>query len=203
MKALMLKDLLCLRQQAKSVGLVLLVWLVISIATQNGQFFCALGVIYVIMLPMMTLSFDERSKWDSRALTMPVTRVQLVLSRYVMSLLAGLVLCGLGAAVIAVLDGPENVVSSLGFYLLGVLMLAIAMPLMLKLGVEKARILVALCYLVPFIALLLAEKLGMDVEGALSMLVSARNAVAAAAIIAAALLLSMLASLSIYSRKEF
>lgn len=190
MKALMLKDLLCLRQQAKSVGLVLLVWLVISIATQNGQFFCALGVIYVIMLPMMTLSFDERSKWDSRALTMPVTRVQLVL-------------CGLGAAVIAVVDGPENVVSSLGFYLLGVLMLAIAMPLMLKLGVEKARILVALCYLVPFIALLLAEKLGMDVEGALSMLASARNAVAAVAIIAAALLLSMLASLSIYSRKEF
>ncbi len=41
------------------------------------------------------------------------------------------------------------------------------------------------------------------VEGALSMLASARNAVAAAAIIAAALLLSMLASLSIYSRKEF
>ena len=83
------------------------------------------------------------------------------------------------------------------------MMLAIAMPLMLKLGVEKARILVALCYLLPFIALLLAEKLGMDVEGALSMLASARNAAAAAAIIAAALLLSMLASLSIYSRKEF
>ena len=96
MKALILKDLLCLRQQAKSVGLVLLVWLVLSVAMGNGMFFCALGVIYVIMLPMMTLSYDERSKWDSRALTMPVTRAQLVLSRYATALLAGLALCALG-----------------------------------------------------------------------------------------------------------
>ena len=59
MRALILKDLLCLRQQAKSVGLVLLVWLVLSVATSNGQFFCALGVVYIIMLPMMTLNFDE------------------------------------------------------------------------------------------------------------------------------------------------
>lgn len=100
---------------------------------------------------MMTLSYDERSKWDSRALTMPVTRAQLVLSRYATALLAGLALCALGAVVIAAVDGPEQAANSLGFYLAGALMLAVAMPLMLKLGVEKARILVALCYLVPFL----------------------------------------------------
>lgn len=203
MKALILKDLLCLRQQAKSVGLVLLVWLVLSVAMGNGQFFCALGVIYIIMLPMMTLSFDERSKWDSRALTMPVTRAQLVLSRYATSLLAGLVLCALGAAVIAVVDGPEKAASSLGFYLAGALMLAVAMPLMLKLGVEKARILVALCYLVPFLALLLAEKLGVDVEQTFASLAGPNIALIAAAIVLAALALSILASLSIYRHKEF
>ena len=38
MKALILKDLLCLRQQAKSVGLVLLVWLVLSVAMGSGMF---------------------------------------------------------------------------------------------------------------------------------------------------------------------
>lgn len=203
MRALILKDLLCLRQQAKSVGLVLLVWLVLSVATSNGQFFCALGVVYIIMLPMMTLNFDERSKWDSRALTMPVTRTQLVLSRYATSLLAGLVLCGLGAVVIAVVDGPEKAANSVGFFLLGVLMLAVAMPLMLKLGVDKARILVALCYLVPFLGLLLAEKLGVDVEEALASLSGPNTALIAAATVLAALALSVLASLSIYRHKEF
>lgn len=151
MKALILKDLLCLRQQAKSVGLVLLVWLVLSVAMGNGMFFCALGVIYVIMLPMMTLSYDERSKWDSRALTMPVTRAQLVLSRYATALLAGL----------------------------------------------------ALCYLVPFLGLLLAEKLGVDVEEALASLSGPRPALIAAVIVLAALALSVLISLGIYRHKEF
>ena len=202
MKALILKDLLCLRQQAKSVGLVLLVWLVLSVAMGNGMFFCALGVIYVIMLPMMTLSYDERSKWDSRALTMPVTRAQLVLS-YAGLALVGLALCALGAVVIAAVDGPEQAANSLGFYLAGALMLAVAMPLMLKLGVEKARILVALCYLVPFLGLLLAEKLGVDVEEALASLSGPRPALIAAVIVLAALALSVLISLGIYRHKEF
>lgn len=65
MKALILKDLFCLRAQAKSVLLVLAVWLVISVTTGNGQFFSALSVIYVILLPMMSMSFDERAHWDS------------------------------------------------------------------------------------------------------------------------------------------
>lgn len=203
MKSLILKDLLCLKRQAKSIGLVLLVWLVLSVTTGNGQFFCALGVIYVIMLPMTTLSFDERSKWDSRALTMPVTRAQLVLSRYITALLAGLVLCGLGAVVIAVVDGPDKAASSLGFYMLGVLMLSVAMPLMLKLGVDKARILVALCYLIPFLALLLAEKLGMDVERAFAALADPASALIAAAADAVLLAVSVLLSMTIYRRKEF
>lgn len=38
MKALILKDLLCLRQQAKSVGLVLLVWLVLTWRWETGCF---------------------------------------------------------------------------------------------------------------------------------------------------------------------
>ena len=146
MKAMILKDLLCLKHQAKSVLLVLLVWLVISVATSNAQFFSALGILYIVMLPMTTLSYDERASWDRRALTMPVTRAQVVLSRYVTALLAGLFICAVGAAVIGVMDGPEHMPLSLGFYLLGVFMLSLGMPLMLWLGVEKARILVALCW---------------------------------------------------------
>ena len=112
-------------------------------------------------------------------------------------------MCALGAVVIAVVDGPEQAANSLGFYLAGALMLAVAMPLMLKLGVEKARILVALCYLVPFLGLLLAEKLGVDVEEALASLSGPRPALITAVIVLAALALSVLISLGIYRRKEF
>ena len=203
MKAMILKDLLCLKHQAKSVLLVLLVWLVISVATSNAQFFSALGILYIVMLPMTTLSYDERASWDRRALTMRVTRAQVVLSRDVTALLAGLALCALGAVVIAAVDGPEKAANSLGFYLAGALMLAVAMPLMLKLGVEKARILVALCYLVPFCLLLLSEKLGLDVVGFLSGLSRPTLVLTAVIAVLGVPAASALLSVAIYKKKEF
>lgn len=185
MKAMILKDLLCLKHQAKSVLQVLLVWLVISVATSNAQFFSALGILYIVMLPMTTLSYDERASWDRRALTMPVTRAQVVLSRYVTALLAGLFICAVGAAVIGVMDGPEH------------------MPLMLWLGVEKARILVALCYLVPFCLLLLSEKLGLDVVGFLSGLSRPTLVLTAVIAVLGVPAASVLLSVAIYKKKEF
>ena len=203
MKALILKDLFCLRAQAKSVLLVLAVWLVISVTTGNGQFFSALSVIYVILLPMMSMSFDERAHWDSRALTMPVTRAQIVLGRYAAALLMGLAMLALGCAVTLVMDGAEQLSFCLGFFFAGVLMLSVGMPLMLKLGVEKARIAITLCYLIPFVLLLAAEKLGLDWEKLASGLPDIPLLSLLAALSAAALAVSVLISVALYSKKEF
>lgn len=203
MKAMIIKDMLCLRHQAKSVLLVLLVWLVISLTTASGLFFCALSIIYVIILPMETLSYDERAHWDSRALTMPVTRVQMVLSRYAVALLLGLGMLLLGAVVTLFTDGAGGLPACLAFFMLGVFLLSLGMPIMLKLGVEKARILVALCYLLPFGLMLLAEQLGADVEGFLKGLAGAKAAAAGAALVLLALGLSVLISIGIYRKKEF
>lgn len=203
MKAMIIKDMLCLRYQAKSVLLVLLVWLVISLTTASGLFFCALSIIYVIILPMATLSYDERAHWDSRALTMPVTRVQMVLSRYAVALLLGLGMLLLGAVVTLFTDGVGSLPLCLAFFMAGVFLLSLGMPLMLKLGVEKARILVALCYLLPFGLMLLAEQLGADVEGFLKGLAGAKAAATGAALVLLALCLSVLISIGIYRKKEF
>ena len=203
MKALILKDLFCLRAQAKSVLLVLAVWLVISVTMGNGQFFSALSVIYVILLPMMSMSFDERAHWDRYALTMPVTRAQIVLGRYAAALLMGLAMLALGCAVTLVMDGAEQLSFCLGFFFAGVLMLSVGMPLMLKLGVEKARIAITLCYLIPFVLLLAAEKLGLDWEKLASGLPDIPLLSLLAALSAAALAVSVLISVALYSKKEF
>ena len=203
MKAMIIKDMFCLRHQAKSVLLVLLVWLVISLTTASGLFFCALSIIYVIILPMATLSYDERAHWDSRALTMPVTRVQMVLSRYAVALLLGLGMLLLGAVVTLFTDGVGSLPLCLAFFMAGVFLLSLGMPLMLKLGVEKARILVALCYLLPFGLMLLAEQLGADVEGLLKGLAGAKAAATGTALVLLALCLSVLISIGIYRKKEF
>lgn len=203
MKALILKDLFCLRSQAKSVLIVLAVWLVISVATANGSFFSALSVIYVILLPMMYMSFDERSHWDSRALTMPVTRAQVVLGRYAVALLMGLAMLALGCVVTLAMDGPGNLGFCFGFFLAGVLLLSIGMPLLIKLGVEKARVAITLFYIIPFVLLLAAEKLGLDWEELASALPDIPPLALLAALSAAALAASVLISIALYSKKEF
>ena len=203
MKAMIIKDMLCLRHQAKSVLLVLLVWLVISLTSASGLFFCSLSIIYVIILPMATLSYDERAHWDSRALTMPVTRAQVVLGRYAVALLLGLGMLALGGVVTLFTDGAGGLPACLAFFMLGVFLLSLGMPIMLKLGVEKARILVALCYLLPLGLMLLAEQLGADVEGFLKALTGPKAAAAGAALVLLALGLSVLTSIGIYRKKEF
>ena len=192
MKAMIIKDMLCLRHQAKSVLLVLLVWLVISLTTASGLFFCAMSIIYVIILTMATLSYDERAHW-----------VQMVLSRYAVALLLGLGMLLLGAVVTLFTDGVGSLPLCLAFFMAGVFLLSLGMPLMLKLGVEKARILVALCYLLPFGLMLLAEQLGADVEGFLKDLAGAKAAATGAALALLALCLSVLISIGIYRKKEF
>ena len=62
MKAMILKDLLCLKHQAKSVLLVLLVWLVISVATSNAQFFSALGILYIVTVSYTHLTLPTNSR---------------------------------------------------------------------------------------------------------------------------------------------
>ena len=117
--------------------------------------------------------------------------------------LAVLLAFAVGAAVIGVMDGPEHMPLSLGFYLLGVFMLSLGMPLMLWLGVEKARILVALCYLVPFCLLLLSEKLGLDVVGFLSGLSRPTLVLTAVIAVLGVPAASVLLSVAIYKKKEF
>ena len=95
------------------------------------------------------------------------------------------------------------VVGALGFFFAGVLMLSVGMPLMLKLGVEKARIAITLCYLIPFVLLLAAEKLGLDWEKLASGLPDIPLLSLLAALSAAALAVSVLISVALYSKKEF
>ena len=68
---------------------------------------------------------------------------------------------------------------------------------------EKARILVALCYLVPFCLLLLSEKLGLDVVGFLSGLSRPTLVLTAVIAVLGVPAASVLLSVAIYKKKEF
>ena len=73
MKGLLLKDMYELIKQCKFILLFCVVYVFLSY-TESGYFFLAFSIIFFSLLPTTIMALDERSKWESYAITMPYTR---------------------------------------------------------------------------------------------------------------------------------
>lgn len=142
MKGLLRKDFYTIIRQLK-----LYLVLVAAFACVPGGSLTAFTVVYAAMLPFTALAYDERAGWDMLAATMPLSRRQLVGSKYVL----GCIGCG-GALLLSVLaegvyallgmgDGfRAGVENLLTIAFLGPLMMSVTLPLMYRFGVEKGRL---------------------------------------------------------------
>ncbi len=200
MKALLVKDLLTLKGQAKSLLLVLAVWFIISFINGSGLFFTSLSVIYGMLLPLTTLSIDEKSRVERYMMSMPVTRAELALSRYALGLLGLLALgvLGIGASLVIGDSLEEALGASAACFCLAVLLLGVTLPLVYKFGTDKARVVCIAVYMVTFLAVsFIAAHFGIeldDLSGAFFLLPFLSLAVLA---------LSAAVSLGIYKKREF
>ena len=147
MKGILLKDWYLLWRQGKFMFLLALVYLILSAAGEN-QFFGGFAILFLSMLPMTTLGLDERNRWDRYAVTLPVTRRQLVLEKYLLALIGLFIGCFLyllfsltGAAV---RQHPFDLGGALLILIPMVsgslLFSALHFPITFQLGVEKARL---------------------------------------------------------------
>ena len=139
MKALILKDAYVIWRQMKYFLILILIFSALPSGFNN-----AFAVIYTSMLPYTALAYDERSKWDQLAAMMPYSTRDAVLSKYVFgwlciggaAVLSGLLQMALSLVVDRVFLPGVMVLSVLG----AVCILAISLPLMFRMGVEKGRL---------------------------------------------------------------
>lgn len=201
---LMLKDLLNLRPMTKTLLLMFFIFGVIFIPMGNSMTVYFLLMIFAALLPMIFFLMDDLAKWDRYALTMPVSRKEIVRSKYLLMLMffvIAFLVSGIIAAVMMYLD-PSNA-TPLWFMLLvaalGFIYGACLIPLLYKFGSEKARYLMfvlmiaAGAFLVGWFALF-GNSFSRDLLPAVLLL----DAVSIAAVIA-----SYFASVRIYEKKEF
>ena len=87
MKGLLMKDLLNLKRQGGIILLVLAMYGLFAFSSGMSEVLGSMICVFGAMLPVTALAYDERAKWDKYALTMPVTRRQMVLSKYLLGLL--------------------------------------------------------------------------------------------------------------------
>lgn len=206
MKGLLLKDFYVMKKQFLIIFALLLFFSVMG--STLGLFYAG---IFAAMLPLSTIAFDERSKWEKLAAAMPYSNAQLVWSKYLFfcltmaaSVLVWLALQPIAAAVkLAAL--PNNAAVTALFVVTGALfMVALLLPAVFKLGVEKARLLsliVVFAGVFAFVMLVMhasSEQVNM-VE---SLAVSVSTAWLLLAAASVAFVLSGVLSTHIYAQKE-
>ena len=151
MRGLLIKDWYQARKYCRSLLLIAVVFAAVSVFSDNTLF-----AIYPLMLgallPVTLHAYDERSGFLRCACTMPVSRRNVVASRYAELLLAlGLGLAVLGAVrTIGALFGAGDTGSTAELLVMALLLVdlaALLLPLIFRFGTERARMLVALMLL--------------------------------------------------------
>ncbi|MGV8905305.1 MAG: ABC-2 transporter permease [Acetobacterium sp.] len=206
MKGLILKDLLNLKGTFKTLGVMMLLFTVIFIP-QGNNFIFGIIIIMLAMMVITTISYDDLAKWDTYALTMPVTRKEMVLSKYlvlgiltisgaILSLIIGII----GTMIMGKSFSMEILAIIGVVFLIALVFGSLMLPLIYKFGAEKARLMLILCFLIPMGIIFLLEKMNIPIPTTgnpwfyLFLLT---------AFTIGGLILSFVISLGIYQKKEF
>ncbi|WP_285394621.1 ABC-2 transporter permease [Lysinibacillus sp. fls2-241-R2A-57] len=208
MAGLILKDLMTIQRQIKAQALVLIFFLFISIFMQQALMLFTIIIFVVTFQAITALTYDEQSSWDKYANTLPISKGDIILSKYILSivlLIFGLILA---LPIVFIIHRFTNNWASTEFFLtfnlivtLAFCMLALLLPIYIKFGSNKGRmVLIAFCFIPSFLFSLLNEHLP-DMPLALSDLKQYMFLAPFAGLLI--LWLSSLISTAIYKRKEF
>lgn len=198
MKGLLLKEWYLLTRNFKSMFIVIFIFAAFG-------FFYDMAVITIVpvliaSVPVSTTALDERSGWSCYADALPVTRKNIVDSKYI----SGLVCIFCTALMFACLNAVRNGISaSLELFIFQIsgaaIYLSLMMPVVLHFGTEKARY-INMAVIAAFAMLVTALMLAVsDASGDIPV----RFAVPALLAALVTLILSEFISVLIYKRKEF
>lgn len=147
MKGLLLKDFYMAKKYCKIYIILTLVFCAASFLSSTNSFFVFYPCILSGMLPVTLLGYDERSKWDVYAGTLPYTKAQLVSCKYLLGLIVQLSIFLLISIAQVVNLSYHGLFTWQRFsVLLSMLLIlsfvssSIALPPMFRWGVEKGRI---------------------------------------------------------------
>ena len=155
MKGLLLKDGYQTVSQMKTmyltVAVVLVVWMFST--SDSYAFPISYAAIFLGVLPVNLLGYDQNSGWVEYSLALPVSKKVLVAEKYLVGLLcaaASVVIGGLFVVVLSLRKGAALDGTALFFVGNGVntilLMNGISLPLMYRFGAEKARMIYILTF---------------------------------------------------------
>ena len=199
MKGLLLKDLYVLKDSLKVYLIIFLLYGYMGIVEGEIGLMYAMVFITSVVLPITSVSYDERCGWDRLANTMPVSRKQIVYSKY---LLAFILL-----AMVLVRDATvtEKLAATLAMVALSMLYQAIMLPVILKLGSEKGRIIMMATCFAPIVLVYIVSRFKLFAAFDFAGFMAAYGSIlpyVLAVLVAVAYFISLKISVKIYTEKE-
>ena len=166
MKGLILKDLMNLRRYSRTIWAIIALYAVMMVTMDNVNFLGGMIILLFTMMSVTSFSYDSLAKWERYAVTLPLSRAQIVRSKYVLSLILALMgaLISLIAAVVFSFFKPgnllESVLSAYVLFIIALFFMAVLLPLIYKFGVEKSRIMIILVAAAPTAAVVALGQMG-------------------------------------------
>lgn len=214
MSGLILQDLFAMKKVIKTYVGILLFYIILGVMNNQVSQFSAFFVFFSIFLSVSAFSYREKNKWDMNAAIMPIARNEMVKATYFMSygFLLVAVVCVLGLNVVDMIG--KNMTSDERMQIFGVTggivfsgigYVAIMLPILFKFGVEKGRLFVTACFMIPFVVVMFVTKSGMDLER-IERFIAQRADLLPVVLGTVAVLVSVLSyyiSVKIYDKKEF
>ena len=207
MKGLILKDIYSLRKYGRTILLIAAIYSIMIFITGNTEVFLGTVVIMFAVTSITSFVDDNQSGWDTYVRTLPASKKDVVMSKYVLSYLLALA-GGLLALIVGWINGitkhsgnfSEMLVTSYVMFAIAVIFVSILLPFIYKFGVERARIIIIAAVAIPVAAVLaLAQTKAIPVPDAQTV----RQAlILSPFIVVACCLLSFAISNAVYRKKE-
>ncbi len=217
MKGLLIKDFKLLKNQRNFFVLIIIAALVMD--SSLGDTTVIIGYLTFIgsLFTLSTISYDELDNGYPFLFSLPVTRKDYALEKYLFGFLfsTGVWLFGILIALCVSLMRNKTLdsdffLSALAFLPIFLMLLALMLPLQLKFGGEKARIVILIIgagvFAVSFFGIKLAKNIGLDISALANNMSQIHIGVLLSAAILVALLsllISTRISVRIMNKKEF
>ena len=155
MKGLIRKDFINLKKYGKQIGIILLAFFGIGLTMKSSLYVCFMMMLYGTMTIITAMAYDEKADFDKYALCLPISRKDIVKSKYLVWMIIMF-----GAFFLSTITGAvlnmifqhnifETFMTVLVIWAVYILLFSIVIPFMFRFGVERGRVIMIAVFILP------------------------------------------------------
>lgn len=147
MKGLLIKDLMLMKAQKRTYFILIIMAGLLAYSMRDVSIVSGYLTVTIPLLALSTISYDEFDNGNAFLFSLPFSRKEYVAEKYILTMLMGLLSLAIAALFTFIIDAFGNfglfpvLIESAGLYIcIMALTISLMIPLNLKYGAEKAKI---------------------------------------------------------------